>query len=535
MKPFTFFLSLLFSFILESSAFGQSPTGITYGGAVLDSLSEDTINMANAFLTGSAASTSNKDVIYFIHGLGGSPDAWLRADDATKDGAFEFPSRYTHTERPTYTEAGNLGSAGNDLATNLTNHSFNLNPANGFEPTHKQYIIAHSQGGLVSRDMIRSMQTQANTQDSLVGGLVTFGTPHLGAEILNNGLPHNMGGNGLIQNLAVDACRSLSRPYMLKYTDSLVSTKGFFLRAFHHTLHNAVDNINGLLCNQSANAVPLAFNNQTQNIVKSYFYKDSYLDGVNGLNSYIPSNISLVAFWGEENRPKFWRLINSLAEPVVHEPKFGANNDSTRKFDYVKMRADFAAEKHLALQHMHRVKDRSKNPCNWLAWAMSDLSAVLGLPFDCHDYAEMAENKVHAWDDALDFMDDANDKWARITGGQSDTTIRAGFNCVCQVNQNPDNVVSYPVPNATDCQPIKFVSNCYTTPRFSTVTNYKATDGVVTAESAKALPGKTVMHNNAEYTLKGSNHMQMRNDKNLKKKLKKLYNGDYGSFFQIPK
>lgn len=61
---------------------------------------------------------------------------------------------------------------------------------------------------------------------------------------------------------------------------------------------------------------------------------------------------------------------------------------------------------------------------------------------------------------------------------------------------------------------------------------------MVTAESAKALPGKTVLFSDEDnYILKGnihgSNHMQMRNDEHLKTKLDRLYDGEYGRFFQI--
>ena len=69
----------------------------------------------------------------------------------------------------------------------------------------------------------------------------------------------------------------------------------------------------------------------------------------------------------------------------------------------------------------------------------------------------------------------------------------------------------------------------YTT-RVITNVFYKESDGIVLAESASAFPGTINTKNNIK--LSGSNHEQIKNDKNTKLALTKLYNGLSGSYFQ---
>ncbi len=67
----------------------------------------------------------------------------------------------------------------------------------------------------------------------------------------------------------------------------------------------------------------------------------------------------------------------------------------------------------------------------------------------------------------------------------------------------------------------------------------KEMDGLVLAESASYIAGATINEQSSGYTkadfvMHGS--MQMRNDKNLEEKLKKLYTGYFDEqFFLIPK
>ena len=106
----------------------------------------------------------------------------------------------------------------------------------------------------------------------------------------------------------------------------------------------------------------------------------------------------------------------------------------------------------------------------------------------------------------------------------------------------PNNTIAQLINKIPNCRadPDFSMTNCQAQPRYVHTTYRLPNDGVVTAESARALPGKTVMFNDeSRYILRdkntgfGSNHMQMRNDKNLRKKLDGLYDGDYGRFFQI--
>jgi len=66
---------------------------------------------------------------------------------------------------------------------------------------------------------------------------------------------------------------------------------------------------------------------------------------------------------------------------------------------------------------------------------------------------------------------------------------------------------------------------------------YKENDGVVVDESSANLPCATWLpvrifpFEFENVTSKGSSHMQIRNDEGIKKALKALFDGEYGTFF----
>jgi len=74
-------------------------------------------------------------------------------------------------------------------------------------------------------------------------------------------------------------------------------------------------------------------------------------------------------------------------------------------------------------------------------------------------------------------------------------------------------------------QSIPGLTDCYSRPVFSTNRIEHESDGVVLAKSAMAYPGAKAV------PMDGSNHQQMRNDENTKKRLFELWNGEHGTFF----
>ena len=119
-------------------------------------------------------------LIYMVHGLGGGENTWAKAAHAIQLGALGFPARKAVALRPTYSEF-TLSGAGVDLHNALV--GFDNHMAPGMDFNHN-FIIGSSQGGLVARACDQYEQTIE--PERRFDGIVTFGTPHQGARILNN-------------------------------------------------------------------------------------------------------------------------------------------------------------------------------------------------------------------------------------------------------------------------------------------------------------------------------------------------------------
>ncbi|MEZ5058027.1 MAG: hypothetical protein R2879_13415 [Saprospiraceae bacterium] len=172
-------------------------------------------------------------IIFFVHGLGGGPESWVKAASATQAGVnytSNWKPRKAYCLRPTYTEF-TLRDAGVNLHNDMYNLGWVINKAFKTEPKDN-YIIAHSQGGLVSR-MTDKLLADGDLpeEDRMFGGIVTFGTPHLGARIINNTDPN---GANLAGKFANEACEELGAGPLRRITE-----KNFFLDLF--TSRNLVE------------------------------------------------------------------------------------------------------------------------------------------------------------------------------------------------------------------------------------------------------------------------------------------------------
>ncbi len=131
-------------------------------------------------------------LVYFVHGLGGTAKAWSPVTTASESGVPGFPARKLKAINSEYTIFNNsVDNAARALQTNYLGANGDDQMAFlGIAPTEanraKNFIIAHSQGGIVSRQLDRLYTTDALQYPRAFGGLVTFGTPHGGAQIVNN-------------------------------------------------------------------------------------------------------------------------------------------------------------------------------------------------------------------------------------------------------------------------------------------------------------------------------------------------------------
>jgi len=288
--------------------------------------------------------------IYFIHGLGGSVVSWSKAADACKYGALNFPARKCEPWSVDYTNnVGSLRIAADHVRTEIYNHIakndrdiWKANP-NKLDPS-RAIIIAHSQGGLVAREMMRldmvdliGKQSTTLIDGMNYGGVVTVASSLQGAWIL--------GKRKAILHILSDACNDLTAGPVY---DTIQGIKPPILK---NTVQNMVKNVLEGVVETVCDNVPA--------LAKNIFFK-SYYDGIT--NDYIikvngsvilpdKSNVVVapkidelntqtnptlkafpkMAFYAREPQSQiFWRTLNWIGQ-LSKEPNdvaaFTANDD----------------------------------------------------------------------------------------------------------------------------------------------------------------------------------------------------------------
>jgi pimeloyl-ACP methyl ester carboxylesterase len=133
-----------------------------------------------------AVSAPDREVIW-VHGFEGSSNSWNRYSD-------KFQGEYKmRCWRPDYKAANSMSEGAQLVQQSVAN--------SGIAPSSNNIFIAHSMGGLVTREIDK--QRTNSGQPELFGGFVTFSTPHRGAILAQNAL------NGKGDQFASDGMRAL--------------------------------------------------------------------------------------------------------------------------------------------------------------------------------------------------------------------------------------------------------------------------------------------------------------------------------------
>jgi hypothetical protein len=456
-------------------------------------------------------------IIFWVHGLAGSSASWSRAAEATTIGGAplhpDYPARKAINDLPTYTDFS------------MDNAAFSVNNAMwdskgsymvlGNVTPETNIAIAHSQGGLVIRNVDRLFPQNSAGVDfepyrvAPFGGMVTFGTPHQGAQILNN---IDFSGPDMARRFATRTCIDLGDGPIQEKLNTLNLGN---LSILNGIARNALSGLGGQLLNQSCNvlggfAVPIFFDDFTSGITEDYKVGSPALTTLNAFASTIPK----VGFYGEETEPVMWRnsFFIGVAEPNTFTP-FEANNDNalvtmsnSMNTQYISRRQSWAA--------IYSLASTRYNACRIFC---SQKKAR----------RDEAKRVLSAYIRGVKWFSTANDQYKAIIGAQTSSVVTQNY-CECY-NFNTGEETRTPINDPSDCVPIlnqEFF--CYpVTENIITITE-KPSDGVVISESAGNFPGAS--HN---VKLDGSNHQQMRNDDNLKHKLKDLFNGKLEQFFIV--
>lgn len=513
--------------------------------------------------------------IFWIHGLNGTTESWAVAAKATEYGVMKnnevvFPARKANSYRglpssnsnpvQLYSEDLGILSASQDVEDYMDSEV----PIT--DRTSKDFIIAHSQGGIVGREWLRQSVINPSTFKNLPHGLVTFGTPHDGAEILNNTRPDL---RNKVPNFMNEACKSLVGAYVIPKINSNFGSKLL-------VSSNMQDKIVNLGCGLvSKSIIPFVLDNYHKRTTLDYYNGSKYLTGYNSTSGHVQGlseyklKVPVVQFYGIEKAPVLWKFMSSVLA-MGHDKLdnkeiiFGYEKDDELELKVNDMINEFDAG---------YIYERDQENYYGNIETASIITSFLGLPILSYIWATInkksaIENK-NAYHAAKVWLTNANDYYLTdIVGARvTNTTLncRVVGNLDCRDNRyNPINSGVPPVNvnidynfnttnSACSIQPVNVAyadyrfrghngsewhgpctGNLTVIPEFKITYWYKDNDGVVLAESAKKEIKVDPNYSHKIVSLPETNHDQMKNSTITKLELINLYNGVHGSFFAIP-
>jgi hypothetical protein len=519
--------------------------------------------------------------VFWIHGLNGNTNSLAVPAKASQRGVDydpSFPPRKIRSYRGVissgvapqlYSEDLGIAATSGDLDDYVHQNM----PAS--EKTIYDFIIAHSQGGIVGREWLRNMDLRPQIYDKYAHGLVTFGTPHGGAEVLNNCRP-NLGRNKL-PAFVNEACQSLGGAIIIpklnaNFITSLVPSK-------------YMTDIIGSSCGAlSSSIIPIVMDDYYKATTKDFYVGATFLEGgtingypVQGLNQYT-SKVPVVQFYGIEEQPILWRFMSStldIGEVQKNSPNselfFGYTNDNQLPFKVNNMINEFGVQYEYEKGQEKKMK---KNLA--LAIFSAGLNPIAGgaLIFYFRKKLNDAKQNQEAYDKGKVWLTNANDYYLTdlIGARESKTSMQCRVigivNCRSNI-YNPVgsgvpatligiNYTTYPTSGVCAEFPgkvLNWTSYHYSSPwsnstvgdctgsiqqvvsGWVTTYSYKDNDGVVLAESAKYPINVDIQAGNTHsfVLMDRTNHDQMKNCDTTKDGLTKLYDGRFGKFFLTDK
>lgn len=454
-------------------------------------------------------------VVYWIHGLSGNSQSWSRVQEVTDgdDTVPGYPIRRSFGYVVDYSGQENRVMDG--LAGWVHGEVENWRSVPARTDTlnrHTDIIVAHSQGGMVTRTM-RKRHLQDSSRFPLpIRNVATFGTPHGGAVIINNTRPVN----GNVQKWINVGCNRLASAEIQTFVGSI-----WWLGTF--VSPSAVSNFANVACSGlNRTALPILVESLRKPSAADYAIGSNHLSALTNL-AQRDSNINMVSFYAIESEPVLWRSLGSMtfttdtsiAGSILSTNPFGLNQDDQLPHFINSKIQDYRAK-----------EDRYSTVTFW------------EFVKDMNDYWD-ADEKVVTYRAAKTWLMTSNLSWKRFIGARFDSVYQDGYLCTCgpggqafRVNTQADCISACPSPPPVGAG--RF-------PWFQDLTNYYIgilpnlvhhvteipNDGLVTVPTQVDYPGAVL------YPMDDTNHMQMRNCDRTREALNKLFDGKLHSNFNI--
>jgi Putative serine esterase (DUF676) len=464
------------------------------------------------------ANAQKERLVFWVHGLGGDGSSWQKAAEATQLGNVSgFGPTKIVSAQLSYSDFNNAISTASDKLNQEI-----VTTWNGLKPQYpgvtdgtKNFIIGHSQGGIVARYMDKRYQDFPQVFGNRnFGGIVTFGTSHQGAIALNN--------TPMLQQIIAEGCTDL----LVGPTEEQIPNN-FFLNFITSGFN--VESIIEPACKFIANdIVPIVTSDFVSPINQDYRVGAAVINEINS----VQTQTNKVAFYGVEADPLVWRMLYSLRgkQPNLFDP-FEADDDSplVAKANENQLKYQLKAS-----QHQSEYNGLGWDYCSWWQWVT--------MPYVCpfHDAVISSKRRKEAkmrdaWTQGSNWWLNANSRYKAAMGAtEAVGSLSTVYECNCTIYDpsTGNDVYSYATTTATpqDCYNQGSPNTSCNLGSPTTIVNYtfvnNESDGIVLASSASGYPGA------ATKEMIGSNHQQMRNDSNTKNRLNELYEGTYNPYFR---
>ncbi len=470
--------------------------------------------------------------VFWIHGLGGNTESWSKAAVASELGAPTFPARKMLSKRPEYNlSAPTLLTAAHQLSDQ--SQFFADIYLQDEKSTKHNYIIAHSQGGLVSRYLDHIYEI--SDRKRAIHGLVTFATAHQGAQIANSVLEVEANGKTRAQNMTTEVCDALAptelHKVLSKLENSLPKIKFLFME---FKIQLASEKIVETIADSVCVGLPGIINTilsgvinqplQPGHMLADYMVGAPAVAEMNGFNT----NTRKVAFYGIKDETfdsgdLFWRTYHYLnVSPNAYNYFDATSVHEQKTLDYVnKMLMEYNEYKEF---YYNRYEVWKKAYEYYIKWQPKDINieALFKEQIKHNLWASTIYKTGH------DFLINFDPVWRTTIGAEILAPVITGYRCKCSgffINENGKFEELYEesiVDNPEACIPSQIGPKikCHTSAIVKINKTLKASDGIVLAESAMNFPGAW-----EPILLSNTSHMQMRNSLETKRVLLDLYDG----------
>ena len=464
---------------------------------------------------------SNIRGVGFIHGLGGSIAAW------------DKQIRFTDSAYDVASFGVDYGSGKYEVSFFQVGQRVQQELKEGFENAddvhqiiystsrchNDDYVIAHSQGGIAARYIDQQWNMGSRSfGDRQYYGLVTFGTPHAGADVALTKEEHYAFVADVISSVVLYSKNEI----VYDLSSSFVGT------FFSSGIYNFNARLDSIIKNELAPLMLTSVHTSTLDEMRP----DGQL--INDLNKHWGS-LHRVAFYGVEDEPECWRVMDQVITKGAEEyPLWGAQPDE----EFMRRMEEVRAIHTLKIQENNDYINhkRSWRSASWLGGPL--IAGLAHWKLNNEILNKMAENDHRKA--RITFLNNANTQWRYLIGSYH----RDSFDMVAETYYEVRHVCydgnGYSLCTTgfgTRAEAEDFAARIFgggqITERvqFKKVLRFYPSDGVVLARSQQAFPG--IEEGNIDY-MPHNNHFQERNSSETERVLKALFDGDlYDTYFKL--